>query len=77
MSIEINDSSDILINLPFFDFRKADEEYGIYDIVSDNGFEKFITEKFLTDLIELREFNINKNYEELRKRAHKLKSAFW
>ena len=61
MSIENTESSDILINLPFFDFRKADEEYGIYDIVSDNGFDQFIREKFLTDLTELRETNIKKD----------------
>jgi len=77
MSNGINKTYDILINLPFFDFRKADEEYGIYELVSENGFQDFINEKYLTELTELRQHFIKNNYEETRKRAHKMKSAFW
>jgi hypothetical protein len=71
-----NETNDILINLPFFDFRKAEEEYGIYELVSENGFQDFINEKYLIELTELRQLFIKKDYEETRKRAHKIKSAF-
>jgi hypothetical protein len=70
-------SADVLVNLPFFDFRKADEEYGIFELVSDNGFEEFIREKFLEELTELREYFLKKDFDELKKKAHKIKSAFW
>ncbi len=74
---ENSNSSDVLINLPFFDFRKADEEYGIFELVSENGFEEFIREKFLQELTELRGFFIKRNFDEMKKKAHKIKSAFW
>jgi hypothetical protein len=72
-----DNSSDVLVNLPFFDFRKADEEYGIFELVADNGFEEFVREKFLQELTELRCYFIKKNYDETKKKAHKIKSAFW
>lgn len=70
-------ASDDLVNLPFFDFRKAEEEYGIFELVSENGFEEFLREKFLEELTDLRGFFIKKNFEESKKKAHKIKSAFW
>ena len=76
MSNKINETNDILINLPFFDFRKAEEEYGIYELVSEKGFQDFINEKYLIELTELRQLFIKNDYEETRKRAHKIKSAF-
>ncbi len=62
-------------NPPFFDWNKAEKENGVvFAVFAENGFERFITEKFLIDLIEMRKYYIMRDYVNFRFMIHKSKS---
>ncbi len=79
-----NDSDDdefkfteIYINKPFYDWKQAQREYGlVFTIISEDGFDAFVQEKFLTDFITLRRCYILRDYVGVRFWVHKFKGSF-
>ena len=60
---------------PFFDWNKAENENGLLFVsFSENGFEKFIKEKFLTEMIQMRKYYLMRDYVDFRFIIHKSKS---
>ena len=72
-----NISPDLLKNGDIFDFDLAANTYyfPVDDLLEDN-FENFINTKIKGDFIKIRKSFVNKNYQEVRNLAHKLKSVF-
>jgi hypothetical protein len=69
--------SPIYVNKPFFDWKTAEEEFGlVFNIFSENGFENFIQEKFLGDLFYLRKCFILRDYMGIRFVLHKFRGSF-
>jgi hypothetical protein len=79
-----NDSDDedikfteIYINKPFYDWKLAQREYGlVFSIISEDGFDAFVQEKFLVDFITLRKCYIQRDYVGVRFWVHKFKGSF-
>ncbi len=62
---------------PFFDWKAAQREYGLeFLLISKNGYEEFIEEKFLNDFITLRKCYIQRDFSGIRFWIHKFKGSF-
>ena len=68
---------DLLKNGDIFDFDLAANTYyfPVDDLLEDN-FSNFIKTKIIGDFIKIRKSFVNKDYQEVRNLAHKLKSVF-
>ena len=68
---------DLLKNGDIFDFDLAANTYyfPVDDLLEDN-FQNFINTKIIGDFIKIRKSFVNKDYQEVRNLAHKLKSVF-
>jgi hypothetical protein len=80
-----NDSSDddefrfteIHVNKPFYDWEMAEADHGlVFVAISHEGFDGFVREKFLNDLICVRRSYIMRDYTALRFWIHKFKGSF-
>jgi len=62
-------------NPPFYDWNKAENENGlVFTIFSENGFDNFIKEKLLNEMIMMRKYYIIRDYLNFRFLIHKSKS---
>ena len=69
--------TEVYINKPFYDWKQAQREYGlVFSIISENGFDAFVQEKFITDFITLRKCYILRDYVGIRFWVHKFKGSF-
>jgi len=69
--------TEIYINKPFYDWKQAQREYGlVFTIISENGFDSFVQEKFIADFTTLRKCYIMRDYVGIRFWVHKFKGSF-
>jgi hypothetical protein len=62
-------------NPPFYDWNMAENENGlVFTLFSENGFEKFINEKLVNEMIQMRKYYIMREYVNFRFMIHKSKS---
>ena len=62
-------------NPPYYDWKMAENENGlVFTIFSENGFENFINEKLLNEMIMMRKYYIIRDYFNFRFMIHKSKS---
>jgi hypothetical protein len=60
---------------PFFDWNIAENENGLMFVsFAENGFAKFIKEKFLTEMVQMRKSFLMRDYVDFRFIIHKSKS---
>jgi len=60
---------------PFFDWNLAENENGLqFTSFSENGFAKFIKEKFLNEMVLMRKYYLMRDYVDFRFIIHKSKS---
>jgi hypothetical protein len=69
--------TEVYINKPFYDWKQAQREYGlVFSIISEDGFDSFVQEKFISDFITLRKCYILRDYVGIRFWVHKFKGSF-
>lgn len=71
-----SNNSEFLINMPFFNFSHAVEEYGLdFEETSQNGFKSYL-ESITNDYEQIRKTFILRELPNCRKLLHKLKGVF-